>query len=155
MKNLFRFIFFLSVLIITVCIAAPSEKIEASINTVALMYKNYPPAKSPKDPVISNQDYLELHKYFGEKLAHQIVKDGMCAQNQRVCKLDFDPIYNSQDNESVKVSVVNENKTIFAILDYGQLGEMKIQYNFLKEGGAYKIKDIIYPNKQSLSMMLR
>jgi len=152
---LFRFRFIFLFLILLSFSACSSESDQGKLNTVRSLYNAFPPATSPNAPTISNQNLVKLKKFFNNDLANLIAQDNECAKKESICKLEFDPIYNSQDDESAKVTINQIGSDIFADITYPEQKIMKIKFELLKENQVYKISNIYYPSKKNLVEILQ
>lgn len=149
----FRFIFCLLVLLSFN--ACSSETDQGKLNAIKSLYSYFPPATSPKSPTISNQNLTNLNRFFNVNLARLIAKDNECAKKEGVCKLEFDPIYSSQDDENAQVTIKQIGEDVFADIAYPEQKVVQIKFELVKESQIYKISNISYPSKKSLVEILQ
>lgn len=128
---------------------------QVSYQLLQNMYKTYPATGSLKDKSILEANSKQLEKYFDSNLSRLLTRDIQCAKkNQGICKLDFDPIYASQDPEIKNIKMTDNQSTIDVSLFYfGQNCPIKIIYFFDKKEG--KIHDIKYPDGTTLLKVLK
>jgi len=149
----FRFIFCLLILISFN--ACSSETDQGKLNAIKSLYSYFSPATSPKSPTISNQNLANLNKFFNKNLASLIAKDNECAKKEGVCKLEFDPIYSSQDDENAQVTIKQIGEDVFADIAYPEQKVVQIKFELVKESQIYKISNISYTSKKSLVEILQ
>jgi hypothetical protein len=96
-----------------------------------------------------------LDKYFDKQLSSLIARDNLCKQRtQEICKLDFDPIYASQDPEIKNITYVVDKDYVDVYLFYvGIKKPIKVIYSFNKE--TNKINNILYQDGTSLQNILK
>jgi hypothetical protein len=127
---------------------------QVSYQLLQNMYNTYPATGSLKDKSILEANSKQLEKYFDSNLSRLVSKDIQCSKKQGVCKLDFDPIYASQDPEIKSIKMIDNQTTIDVSLFYfGQNCPIKIIYFFDKKEG--KIHDIKYPDGLTLLRILK
>ena len=152
---MFRFRFIFLFLILLSFSACSSESDQGKLNTVRRLYNAFPPATSPNASTISNQNLVKLKKFFNNDLANLIAKDNKCAKREGVCKLEFNPIYSSQDDESAQVTINQIGEDVFADIAYPGQKVVQIKFELVKESQIYKISNIYYQSKKSLVEILQ
>lgn len=147
-KTLFFIILFLSLLNLH---ANDQEKIPV----LKQLYKAFPATGGLNDQSIVEQKKVILEKYFDKQLSSLITRDNLCKQRtQEICKLDFDPIYASQDPEINNINyIVNKGYVDVYLFYVGIKKPIKVIYSFNKENN--KINNILYQDGTSLQNILK
>ena len=105
------------------------------------------------DPLV-DQPVSILRKYFDPDLAKLLVKDAQCASSGQVCKLDFDPIFASQDNMvfDLRIHLIRSRvvETEYSLRPGGKIVRMLFKLKFTETG--WIINDIIYPEFANRSL---
>jgi hypothetical protein len=92
-----------------------------------------------------------LLRYLTPTLADLLIRDRKCsAISQRVCKLDFSPLWASQDpiGAGVQISIGVIPDTVKANLRYPS-GSRQLTYHLVKIGAVWRIRDISYSGQTS------
>jgi len=151
-------VFFLLGLLPTVGIAAPSNELDP----VVRLYRDFAweavidtPAAGPA--LLSESDAV-WSRYFSPRLIKLLRKDRQCVSRTRgVCKLDFSPIWASQDPGAARLKVVpgDAPATVNVFFDY-PANRVRIGMKFfLKQSGArWFIDDIQYGDGRRLGTIL-
>lgn len=118
---------------------------EITYNLVKNMYKSYSAIGDINDKSILESSQHQLEKYFDSTLSKLLINDINCSKkNNAICKLDFDPIYNSQDPEVSSIKIIDNQKSINVLLYEKQSKSTKITYFFDEK--TKKIHNIEYEN---------
>lgn len=83
---------------------------DARLAVVERLYQDYAwetgPGISKRTPFL-NEKSVVLSKYLTKSLSRLLLEDRKCSERTReICRLDFSPIWNSQDPEGAKFRVV-------------------------------------------------
>ncbi|HVR39766.1 MAG TPA: DUF3828 domain-containing protein [Thermoanaerobaculia bacterium] len=142
---------------------ALSASAATPIDTVAQLYR-----VSAWEAIFTEPDWTEqqlidqpaavLQKYFDEQLSKLILRDRECvAKTQEICRLDFDPIWDSQDPgaEDLKVLPGPRPNTVKVEFLYPGDGEkIQLVYRMTKTPKGWRISDIEYKGGLSLLKIL-
>lgn len=94
-----------------------------------------------------------LEKYFDNKLALLISKEASCVKKNigKLCKLEFNPMFASQDASASELSIKLSNpKNVDVQFLYPANHErIKISYDMTKTSKGWKIADIKYANSNA------
>lgn len=94
---------------------------------------------------LMEQSRIVLKQYFDEKLVSLILKDRACAEKEGQCKLDFLPIWASQDPgaEELKVKKTDKTNIIAVNFRYPSTTErIDLRYRVTKTSKGWRISDI-------------
>jgi hypothetical protein len=129
-----------------------------STDFVAQLYQDYnwetkEQPTSLKRHTLQEESQKILAHYFDENLTALLLKDKACVKKTKeVCKLDFSPIWASQDPTAFKnlnISPAKEENSVIVELNY-QGEAMKLTYRLLQTKVGWRIKDIEYDKHASL-----
>lgn len=127
---------------------------QITYNLLQGMYKSYPASGSLQDKSILEANSKQLEKYFDSNLSRLLSKDIQCSKKQGMCKLDFDPIYASQDPEIKSIKMIDNQIDIDVLLFYiGQKNPIKVTYIF--DTKEKKIHDVRYQDGMTLLKILK
>jgi hypothetical protein len=101
---------------------------------------------APYGPV-ENEPRRVLEKYFDATLTEDLLRDQRCAvQSGGVCNLDFQPMWNSQDQIGTTVENIEDLPKagdVAVILNYNQTSQKgQITYHVVKTKQGWRIHDI-------------
>ena len=101
----------------------------------------------------------ELVKILEPKLADLLIADRACARrSQSVCRLDFSPLWASQDPGALGLGIhaMTPEKTVLVTFRYpGDDGEVRLIYDVDSTSLGYRISDIRYESGQTLRAILQ
>ncbi|MEA2164055.1 MAG: hypothetical protein QOK37_2182 [Thermoanaerobaculia bacterium] len=129
---------------------------------VAGMYKDFGWEAKPghaEKPGLIEQPRAVLSRYFDGTLTALILADRKCVERTKeVCRLDFSPIWDSQDPSATKVNVLGSNdpavvKVTFTDPESGR--STTLIYRMAKTKDGWRIHDIEYTSHESLLTILR
>lgn len=136
-----------------------------SIDRVYQLYKDYAWEALGLGPANSKSifgEYLEfenkdvLMRYFDSEMASLLFKDanGFERKHGQIGKLDFDPIFASQDPAAtdLKLRDIGSNIILTTFIYPGNHTKVSLKYMMVLEKGKWKIGDIIYPNYGGTSL---
>ncbi|MCX6060706.1 MAG: hypothetical protein NT103_00420 [Campylobacterales bacterium] len=151
--NYIKKILFFSILFVSLLNLHAND--QENIPLLKQLYKAFPATGGLNDQLISEQKKVILDKYFDKQLSSLIARDNLCKQRtQEICKLDFDPIYASQDPEIKNITYVVDKDYVDVYLFYvGIKKPIKVIYSFNKE--TNKINNILYQDGTSLQNILK
>lgn len=89
-----------------------------------------------------------LLRFFDQRLTQAIIQDRMCAKKSKeICRLDFMPLWDSQDASGAVVSVSEGKKptTVVATVKYPQAAR-ELTYSLKKTKHGWRIVDIEFGN---------
>jgi hypothetical protein len=99
-----------------------------------------------------------LGRYLSPQLITLLKKDRECAARTReICKLEFDPIWASQDPSAAEMKIVAgalPNTVDVRYVHPGSRKVIRMRYRVLKLGTTWRIDDIEYSNGTSLRAIL-
>lgn len=87
-----------------------------------------------------------LEQYFDEKLSSLILRDQACAEKEGMCRLDFDPIWASQDPSAGDLTVEKTKKADIIAVKFRYPSTNKkilLKYRVTKTSKGWRISDII------------
>jgi hypothetical protein len=162
-----RIVFFLSLIVISLhlpfdAIAGDFHSYKRPEDVVAWIYRDFAfDAIMPlywKNSSLIEQPRKKLLLYFTNELTSLIVKDRQCVkETHEVCKLDFDPIFASQDPGAMDLTIspADKSNTVRVQFRYPGNGQkISLSYQVEKTGRGWRIGDIIYPDAGSLRNLL-
>jgi len=107
------------------------------------------PEVNRKWVVLIDQPEPVLRRYFTPKLAKLLVDDVRCAEAARaICRLDFSPIWASQDSGAHDVTVSSTAGGVVDVgMSYAGEGERtRLRYSLVKTTSGWRIADIVSLN---------
>lgn len=138
--------------------AAPARADEADV--VVRLYKDFGwqaivASDERFGPGIRTQSKPVLERYFSPSLASLLMKDAECQRTTKeVCKLDFDPLFASQDPGASGLTVkAGAPGKVTVEFEYpSNRDRIKIEYSMAKLGARYRITNISYPSLEKTSL---
>jgi hypothetical protein len=110
-------------------------------------------------PGLIDQSRSVLSRYFDDGLTNLILADRACAERtHEVCRLDFSPIWDSQDPAAsgVKVSATKDPSVVKVRFRNPASGEVtELLYRMTKTQTGWRVHDIVYKSHESLLALLR
>ena len=162
-----RIIFFLLLIVLSLylpfdAIAGDSHAYKRPEDVVAWIYRDFAfDAIMPlywENAKLIEQSRKTLLLYFTDELTSLILKDRQCViDTHEVCKLDFDPIFASQDPGAMdlEISPADKSNIVHVQFRYPDNGEkISLSYHVEKTGRGWRIRDIIYTDAGSLRNLL-
>jgi hypothetical protein len=160
-------VFILSLIVLSLqlpldAITADSHVYKKPEDVVAWIYRDFA-FDAIMAPYWKNASLIEqareiLLLYFTEEIASLILKDRQCVkETHEICKLDFDPIFASQDPGAMDLQILPADKsnTVRVQFLYPGNGEkISLSYEIEKTNRGWRIRDIIYSNTRSLRKLL-
>jgi hypothetical protein len=129
---------------------------------VSQLYKDFAwevAPNHPEKPGLIDQPRAVLRRYFDDSLTNLILADRACAERtHEVCRLDFSPIWDSQDPAAsgLKVSVTKDPSVVRVTFRYpGSNEPMDLSYRMTKTQTGWRVHDIAYKSHESLLTLLR
>lgn len=121
---------------------------------VVSLYKHFAFEAVIEEPDLEN-GFLDssreiLLSYLTPSLAQLIIKDRKCAADtHKVCKLDFLPLWNSQDPSSARIRILptKMKERVEVQLQYGSETRV-LTFFFTRTNRGWRIRDIGYENEQ-------
>ena len=103
-------------------------------------------------------DKRALSKYFDKELTALFLKDAECEKQQEgVCNLDFDPIYDAQDFDEkpikLQIAAMAGQPDSFKVM-FTNLGPRTLIYRLTNAPSGWRISDIKYSEGLSLKELL-
>jgi hypothetical protein len=129
---------------------------------VSQLYKDFAwetVADHPEKPGLIDQPRAVLSRYFDDGLTALILEDRACAERtHEVCRLDFSPIWDSQDPAAsgVKVAATKDPSVVRVTFRDPSSGEVtELTYRMTKTQTGWRVHDIVYRSHESLLTLLR
>ena len=148
------------------CIIFSSASVAASKNEASVvieLYKAYAweavcisaDETSTRLRPLADEQGTVLRQYFSPELTALLVADSECrARTRELCKLDFVPIFASQDPAAMDLSIKRIGpgavKVWFTYPSSRQ--KIEIDYKVRQFGGKWLITDIVYPGLSNTSL---
>lgn len=138
--------------------APPSDSLEP----VVRLYRDFAWTAMIEEPpggdVFLEQPDTALRRYLSPELAALLRRDRDCAaRTQEVCRLDFDPLWDSQDPAATALRIVAGDTPEIVRVSYAYPGSnerVELRYSVVLVGGQWRIDDIHYANGSSLRKIL-
>jgi hypothetical protein len=149
--------------ILAVSAIAESRPMSVSAAVVSKLYNDFAweatAGQLPKRRSLIDQPLGSLLRYFDSNLAALIVHDRECAKKtHEICRLDFLPIWDSQDPEGATVKVL-QGTTLDIVsvrVIYGGNQSRELTYRMKQTQQGWRIADIQFgANRTSLVAILR
>ena len=142
-----------SLLLLLVSISLNLSAADKAATPEALVAELYKAHDAEKSPFFQDKDRALVDHYFTKELADLMWKD-IKASKGEVGAIDFDPLYNAQDTE-IKNFVINQAKidgakatVVASFVNFDK--QTRITFKLVKQGDAWKIGDIQYPEGHTL-----
>lgn len=147
MRNLFyAFIAALAIQVLALRVCSAAENGPKSV--VENLYRDYAWEAAPgnsRRTVFINETQRNLEKYLTKTLASQVHKDSVCTEKTKeICKLDFSPLWASQDPEGALVLSITSRteKAVEAQIKYPSGEIMSISFDVVETEFGWRIDDI-------------
>ena len=139
----------------------PAQAIEqAPVTTVVRLYRDFAweavfDTATTGQTLLIDQPATVLKIYFTHRLAKLLVEDRRCAVRTReICKLDFQPIWASQDSAAMDLKIETEtpvSNVVTVKYRYPSTGELlQMKYDLTHTAAGWRISDIRYQSGISL-----
>jgi hypothetical protein len=135
----------------------------SAVNIVAQLYRDFAWEAVVQEPEWHGHGLLEqprdvLARYFDDTITGLLLADRSCvAKRHAICRLDFSPIWNSQDPgaSEVKVSATNDSSIVAVSFRYPSTGELiHLSYRMSRTQRGWRVHDIVYATGKSLLSLL-
>jgi hypothetical protein len=154
---------FLLALASNVSFATGSAGIRADVNVVRSLYDEFAGEAVLEDPEtqrsLLDQPRVVLLRYFTPELSALILQDRECAaRTQEICKLDFSPIWDSQDPSGATVKMAGEPTLggVRTTVSYPDGERKELVFRLTNTSVGWRIADILYTaDRQTLSQILK
>jgi len=151
----FRYAVFLSLVFISAACFGAETKNSSPKEFIRSLYRFHQPWKEQANWF---GDKRTLSKYFDEELTDLFLKDAECEKQQEgVCNLDFDPIYDAQDFDekpiNLQIIAVAGQPDSFKVT-FTNLGPRTLIYRLRNTPSGWRISDIKYAEGLSLKELL-
>ncbi len=147
MGNVFRASIFLA--LFTLFSAHAAE--DARLAVVERLYRDYAwetgPSISKRTPFL-NEKSIVLTKYLTQSLSRLFLEDRKCSERTReICRLDFSPIWNSQDPEGANFRVLGNGpgSPISVSIVYPGQRSFTLSFDVVQTEEGWRINDIRSP----------
>jgi hypothetical protein len=142
--------------------AAPAPPPPGANVVVAKLYKDFAWEAVPghaEKPGLIEQPRAVLSRYFDDTLTALILEDRKCVERTKeVCRLDFAPIWDSQDPAATRVNVLGTSDPAVVRVTFTDPGNGRsttLSYRTAKTRDGWRIHDIDYTSHESLLSILR
>jgi len=118
---------------------------------IVKLYKEYAWEAVIDEPVDSDAGLLEqpvdiLNRYFDPHMVSLILRDRVCEEKNGICRLDYDPIWDSQDPSGameMKIQPMADSSKVSVDFIYaGHTTRMHIVYVLSRTRDGWRISDI-------------
>ena len=146
---------FIAILSINMACFGANTKESAPEDLIRSLYRFHQPWKKR---ITWFGDKRTLSKYFDRELTALFLKDAKCEKQQEgVCNLDFDPIYDAQDFDEkpihLQITAVAGQPDSFKVT-FSNLGPRALVYRLTNAPSGWRISDIKYAEGISLKELL-
>ena len=124
----------------------------SAVAMVARLYRDRACEAVSGEPACADTALLEqsregLSRYFDSTLVTLLLKDRACAKSSHaVCRLDYSPIWDSQDPAAtdVKVTGTSDSNVVAVAFRYSTKGELiELTYRMARTSGGWRVHDIV------------
>jgi hypothetical protein len=153
-----------AIAIIAITSSIPAQKVKASpgLDVVARLYRDFAWEAVVETPIWRGHELLDqpravLARYFDDDLVRLWLADRACeARTHEICKIDFMPIWDSQDPSGTFVNIApTEDSTVVTVELRHPYNQLKLlHYRLVKTAAGWRIHDIVLPGKWSLVSIL-
>jgi hypothetical protein len=135
-----------------------------AVDTVAQLYRDFAWEAIVEEPQWPGHALLDqprdvLLRYFDEALTDLILADRACAaRTHSICRLDFCPIWNSQDPGAtgLRISPTEDPTVVLVRFLYPSNRQlMELTYHMVETRRGWRVHDIDYGGGMSLLALLR
>lgn len=140
--------------------AATAKGAEGGVPVVAQLYKDFgwQAIVGTQDifgPTLARQNKAVLDRYFDPTLTSLLVRDAQCAaRSHEICRLDFDPLFASQDSRATELAIglLGPGEVAVEFKYPSHQEKVRLEFRLTLIDGQWKIKDIIYRNLKGASL---
>jgi hypothetical protein len=133
-----------------------------STQVIAQLYREYsweanPTSSATHSTPLIDQPVSELARFFAPELASLLIEDRECVRRSgAICRLDWDPIWDSQDPAAEDLTIRSLTANIVLVRFHHPFsGDRKLEYHLVRTRAGWRISDIRYMNGVSLLQTLR
>lgn len=157
-------ILFALTVVITSLAAQAAPPTKGPDEVVVRMYRDYAWEAVIETPLDSSRDLIMqaepvLSRYFTKELTGLILQDRRCAaRTQEICRLDFSPIWASQDPGATAMEIIPGPARDAVTVSYrypGDNSRVRMVYRLRETGKGWRIADIEYESGKSLRSILK
>lgn len=143
-------------------IAGSAAAADAPVDTVRALYRDFAWEASDDAPPAATglpaQPRVVLLRYFTPRVAGALVADAGCtARTHEVCRLDFAPLWDSQDPQADDVAIESgpgADRVTVRVRRPATRDPLRMQYRLARVGAGWRIADIVYADGRSLRALL-
>ncbi|MBL8512632.1 MAG: DUF3828 domain-containing protein [Betaproteobacteria bacterium] len=139
--------------------AAHAESPAAAIRPVVQLYSDFAASavlKEPKPQWIIDQTDAVWSRYFSDELVRLLRRDLECTnRTKEICRLDFDPIWASQDPAATQLRIVagkRDREVDVSFVYPGSQHKKTLRYEVSKHRGKWRTDDITYVDIKYVDM---
>jgi hypothetical protein len=145
--------------------AVESKSGPGAVEVVAHLYRDHAweamasssgPGDTGFGPPIAQAPRRVLEQYFEKHLVDLLERDSRCEDKHEgeVCNLDFNILFSSQDPAATDLTVeANGQNNVMVSFTYPSNSEkIRIEYLTIETPGGWRIKDIIFHNRNDSSL---
>jgi hypothetical protein len=155
-------VFLSALLFVTFLSTSTFAEPNRAVAVVLQMYRDFAWTATIDEPMaksgFADQPRRVLSRYLSPQLVTLLMKDRKCAARTReICKLEFDPIWASQDPSATEMKIVPgalPNSVDVSYVHPGSRKFTRMRYRVIKLGAIWRIDDIEYSNGTSLHAIL-
>lgn len=147
----------------TSAVIAHADSASCAVQVVAQLYRDFAWEAVVEQPQwrgheLLNQPRTVLARYFDSNLVALIRRDRRCvARTGEICKLDFAPIWASQDPGASELAVTAGDKPEIVNVSFrypSNGSRLELTYRLVKTQAGWRIADIRYESDSSLVSIL-
>lgn len=114
--------------------------------------------RCPADRDLSQMSRSQLARYFENRLVDLWLRDRECATRSReICRLDFAPLWDSQDPAGATVRVLagdRANRVIAELRRPASTAVVRLEFELVRHATDWRIRDVSKPGAWSLVDLL-
>ena len=150
------------IFVLLTCLPCAAVATESNVDFVKRLYAKYAWESTDRSPnratPFIDEPRAELLNYLEPALAEALLQDRQCAkQTQQLCRLDFSPMWASQDPAAGDLHVKQGSSTtrVQVSFTYPGTGErIVIEYELAQTAGGPRIRDVYYSGSPPLRKTL-
>jgi hypothetical protein len=144
-------------------LTAQRARSPGAVATVAQLYRDFAWEAVVDEPVWNGHGLIDqpraiLLRYFDERLTDLLLVDRACVSHTHaICRLDFLPIWASQDPAATELKVLptQDSSVVVVKFRYPSGGDaVELRYHLLKGKSGWRIDDISQGSRWSLLALL-
>lgn len=164
MKGTRRTLTYVLVLLGLISAAANAEpQLSPQVKLVRSLYQRFAGMSVLEQPSsdgeLVDQPRAVLLRYFDQELTSLWLQDRACVSHTReICRLDFSPIWDSQDPVGATVRIEPESapNSIRAVITYGTATRRVVHYKLIPTRAGWRVHDIAFEgSRPTLLQILR